>query len=216
MTLSDADLRAAFAATAPATAALPECDCAGDIIRAAAGDLPAEELPALLAKVRSSPACAALWAAVQQEISGGPEASLAAGAEPTVPEPVPANMPWRWGLMGAVAVAAAVTIAVLSWPGGPTSAPDWRASGDRAVVLDLPDGAMAEGRQLRWQPVGEAYEYSVRLMRPDLTPVEELRVVAPPAEVPESLAGQQLLWQVTAYLPDGTVRRSDTRHVVVP
>jgi len=199
--MTDAELRQILLSGPP-----EDCDRDGDVVRAVAGDLPADELPALLEHVRGCPACARCWSDVR--------ASLAEGDDVEVP--TPANTPWRWGLLGALAVAAAVALAVLTWPAGSDVTPDWRAGGGDGVELALPDGATAVDRILRWEPVDGAYAYTVHVTAIDLSPVHEASVTVPELTLPAELSGRQLLWQVTAQLGDGTVRRSATRTVVVP
>ena len=70
--MTDADLQRIFVDGAEGP-----CDHEGDVVRAAAGDLSADELRPVLAHVRGCGGCAALWARVRAELASSDDGAAA-------------------------------------------------------------------------------------------------------------------------------------------
>jgi len=219
--LSDDLLRAAFS-SAPEASDGPDDATTNAIWRAVRGECTAEELGALLRRVREEPELAETWRmaqAIHAEVVA-PEEQAAEQAPPPPQGKVlqgPASW-WRQpkvlGIGAVVAMAAAALLFV-------TPGPDPGGGPMRAETVELAnllgDAELArDNAVLRWTPAEQGTVYSITVTTDYLASVARVGGIHEaewqiPAESLKSVpAGTQLLWSVHATLPDGTKHRSGT------
>ncbi len=214
--MTDAQLREAF----QSLTAGERDECTPDeldrIWRAVAGELPAHERRAVVARLAESPAVAEAWRIADQLW----RASQASERESdTVPVKPPArSAPWNrsWLALAALVVLGitATLITRFDTPAGD----EFRAAGNDVVESAIPADATLprDAFTLRWTPGPAGSRYAVRITSADLTPLAsgtDLDVpefVVPPSALATVAAGSPVLWQVQVRMPDGTTAASET------
>lgn len=199
----DAAAREAFLAEG-ATLASPECAPDETIWRAAHGELPPDEVAALLDHAAGCPACVEAWRLARE---------LSAPARRTLP---------RWAPLAAIA-AGLLLIAVLVPRAARETEPAYRAAATAAIEARIGEEQVLSrsDARLAWSPGPAGTRYRLILASEPGEVIATVRdLEAAEYVVPgESLAGVPpggaLLWRVVATLPDGTELSSVTfRHRV--
>lgn len=185
------------------------CPRADEMWRAAGGELPADELPELLAHVRGCGTCAAAWSSAREAHAALRQATA------TAPPANPKRANRRWLLSAMVATAAGALLWGL-WPGAAPPPPDWRAASPSPIELLVPEAAPPVDSTLRWSAVPDAVSYEVWVTTLDLQTVQQARVVEPMVVLTDLPAGTELLWRVEATLADGSTLSSRTATLVAP
>ena len=217
MTTNDelARLRAAFAAPggqAPEPEACPPSDTIWLAVR---GELPPDELRAIVDHIATCPACAEDWRIAK---AFEEEAQVAAPAVPTTARPKTATLRQRaW-----MAVAATILVAVVGFQirgtRPPERQPDFRSGQGQIVEMLVPEGAALSRRDfiLSWKGLPEAASYDLRVTDAQLNTLYEADgVTATTHTVPESAMaglapGTKLYWTVTPVSRDGAEMQSQT------
>ncbi len=220
----DARLQKAWRALADEPGAMVEDVDAGRIWDAVSGVAAPEERRAVIARVAADPAWAEAWRLADELWrAASAEPGQAAAALPFVARPRRFGNPGPW--VGGALAAVLVGALGLWWrprPTVPPAAPVLRGTQGQLQAL-VPEGARlprAAG-QLRWSPGPPDTRYVLRVSSEDLTRthvVSDLKLpeYTLPADVLAAWpAGSRLLWQVEAWLPDGSLWRSATFTVYV-
>lgn len=200
-------LRRAFAEPGPAPDP-DDCPSPETIWEAVRGELPPDEIRAVVEHTATCPACAEDWriaAAFEEEL----RALRSETEEAAAPQPAIA---WRrmW-----IAAAAALVLTVLglqtrSWL-GENQPPAYRNEGSTAIRTLVPEGAALprQAFDLKWSPVPGALSYDLLVSTETLQTVADARgLTAPQYRIPESAladlsSGTKLYWHVEAALPEG-------------
>ena len=197
-----------------------ECGCLGDcpspetLWAGAHGELGHHELRALLDHVCACADCGEDWR-LAAELGKGAVKVVKQEDRRVAAVSFQRIRPW------AAALAAVLVLAiggiVLTQIGGDRQETVYREGGAEAVRSLVPEGepVSRDRFELAWESVPGASSYEVVLSTRALRELASERVVEPRLRVsPEALAsvpaGETLLWQVRAVLPDGTVRDSAT------
>lgn len=204
-------------------AALPETDATGcpppDATWAAvAGELPFEQVQALVDHGARCAACAEAWRILAEvrRAAAEPRAEDRASPLPPTPvvprrrSPVRALLPLALSALAAAAVWGVVRPA----PPGPPSVERGSGASPR-VRAESPGLQPAREAVLRWSEVPGARSYNVTVLTQNLTVVHQAtglsaRELRLPEAVGQSAAGGELLWNVDAVLPDGRTVASPT------
>jgi hypothetical protein len=207
------DLEQRFRAALPDTDD-PDCPSADRYWAAAAGELPFEQVRALVDHGARCARCAEAWRILA-------EVRRAAGEPAAAPEPAAVrSLPARARLRArsavplAVAAMAAVGIWVVVRPPPPRPSPVERGNGGGVTLrAESPAIQPAGDAVLRWSEVPGASSYNVTVLTPDLVVVHQAVGVAGrelrlPSGVGQRASG--LLWNVDAVLPDGRTVASPT------
>ncbi|MGF1509811.1 MAG: hypothetical protein ACFB9M_09965 [Myxococcota bacterium] len=131
---------------------------------------------------------------------------------------------WVWAPAALAAAMAAVLAGTwTSWSPSPSyrSSPQYRAPDDQVLELSTPTFPSDEtgGIELRWSGAPQDTTYDVVVTTESLEPVTaryriaETRLRVTGAQLSEVEPGSSLLWYVTAHLPDGQTRRSETKRL---
>lgn len=229
-------LRAAFAAI-PAQPDASSPVAPEQIWAAARGELDAQQTAAIVDQLHRDPALALEWRLAVELAAAQPEraAEASSAEEPRPPalgsEPAANDRRYWYASVLGIAAAAALGLFVLR----PAQAPsDPREPGDAGAVMrgasdeaalstDLPDGVALprERFELYWSAVAGVDHYELRLTTAALDPVHQVlelrtpRATIPAAALAPREAGEELLWQVTAVMPDGRRLGSPAWRVVV-
>ena len=229
-------LRAAY--SSPEASADAGCPPPEAYLEAESGALTADARRALDEHAERCPACAAerdlarLWDAAPEEAGARPEdvafvISKLEAASP-VRRPAAANVtPFpgprravrapspvftRLAAAAVLILAAGLGFRALYRPEPPLPAPQTGGAVRSAEIEALaPRGELEEiPRELRWNPWNGALSYRVRLIAVDGAVLWEAKVPAPPARLPNEVAGRldravTYTWTVEALGPDGTV-----------
>jgi hypothetical protein len=144
-----------------------------------------------------------------------------AGAEAAMPQPVlQRRLDWRgWAPLAAAAILiVAVGLTLEAVRVRPTAPPAYRSEQGSWIrpAGDAPAALPRDGFLLRWSAGPEGSTYDVRVIATGHGPIArgyklerpEFRV--PPSSLAGAASGTKVLWQVTAYLPDGRVSDSAT------
>jgi len=179
------------------------CPRAETIWDAVHARLPGDRARRVVEHIASCPSCACDWRVAMR--SDQPIAQDAPAAAP--------RHSTRWSVLATAAtlVLAAALVTVLrnvdTGPGDPV----YRTGADSTIRCLVPeDEALPRARAvLRWSPVGEDALYSVEVGTLDLLPIASAHHLteaefAVPRQALESVgAGESIVWQVEASLPDG-------------
>ncbi len=198
-------LRRAFAEPGPAPD--PEdCPSPETIWEAVRGELPADEVRALVEHTATCPACAEDW-----RIAAAFEEESRAWQPEEAPEERP-KIAWRrmW-----IAAAAALVLTVLglqtrNWI-GEDQPPVYRNEGGAAITTRVPEGTTLprQAFDLKWSPVQGALSYNLLVSTETLQTVTDVQgLTAPQYRIPEAALadlskGTKLYWHVEAALPEG-------------
>ncbi len=197
-----------------------DCPPADTFWAAASGELPFDQVRALVDHGARCARCAEAWR-ILADVRRAAVESARVDAQPAPPRPLaPAAPAEAWArrralvpLAGA-ALAATVVWAVLR-PSPPGSPAVERGNG-AAISLraESPPVQSANDALLRWSEVPGASSYNVTVLTPDLVVVHQaVGVSARELRLPEGVrqrAGGGLLWNVDAVLPDGRTVPSPT------
>jgi hypothetical protein len=216
MTEPSDDLEQRFRAALPDTDD-PGCPAPDAYWAAAAGELPFEQVRALVDHGARCAGCAEAWR-ILADVRRESEAVTAPSRPPALPPlaPVRGRIRGRLLLPLAVSAMAAVGLWVMLRPPSPRPAPVERGNGGaRTLRAESPAVQPAGDAVLRWSEVPGASSYNVTVLTPDLVVVHqavglaahELRL---PQGVGQRAAGGGLLWNVDAVLPDGRTVASPT------
>jgi len=180
---------------------------------AAHGDLDPSQTREVVGHLRGCASCAAEWSAAMGEREEPAEMNRAALAARR-PIPPRRGLPtrWAWAAAAALLIVAAGGLAILvQRPFGTSDTSGSRTGAETGVRPLVADGETLPRERflLRWEPVEEGALYSVKLFRPNLTPVSQARNLQQPEWlVPvETLSdlpsGETLAWRVEVQLVDG-------------
>lgn len=219
-----AALRAAFQ-TCGSPALDPEsCPKPEGILLAVRGELPADELRAVIDHMATCPACAQDWrlaVAFEQELSQPVQKPDRGQVQKPTRELSKAPPAWRPLAVGALAAAAALALAAIGLPWRDwikPSPPVYRAPERAAIHSLIEEGAAlpAESFVLSWTAVPGAATYEIDVTTEALAEVASTKNLATPQfQVPASALaglppGTRLYWQAAAVLADGTRIASPT------
>jgi hypothetical protein len=167
--------------------------------------LTAAEVGVVIDHFIACPSCAADWRAAK-----GWESDVETPAEPEALRD--ARRPVvRWaGLAAAAAIFLVGVVAVYQFVAAVPSGPVSRTADEtiRSLVPEE-DVLPRDAAVLRWTPVGEDAVYSVEIGKIDLTTLASARELGeteftvPPRALESVEAGESIVWQVEAQLPDG-------------
>jgi hypothetical protein len=194
----------------------PDCPAPDTYWAAAAGELPFEQVRALVDHGARCARCAEAWR-ILAEVRRESEAVTAPARPPALPPTAPLRGRRGRALVPlAVSALAAVGLWVVLRPPPPRPAPVERGNGG-AVTLRAESPAVqpAGDAVLRWSEVPGASGYNVTVLTPDLVVVHQaVGIAAHELRLPQGLgqraAGGGLLWNVDAVLPDGRTVASPT------
>jgi hypothetical protein len=195
-------LRDCFAARDETRTADEPCPDPERIWDAANGGLAPDETQRVVDHFAVCPSCAADWRIA---------ASARTAAEPKVVAFPPRRRvaPWAGLAAAAALVVLAVTVIYRQIAPVPTE-PVYRATETTIKTLVAEDQVLPrEGAVLRWTSAGDDARYSVEVGKTDLTPLasgHDLNVAefaVPPGALEGLAAGETVVWQVEALLPDG-------------
>ena len=198
-------LRRAFAARDETRRARGECPHPQRIWDAAHSQLTTAEVVGVVDHFIACPSCAADWRAAKDweadvEIPAEPEA-LTDARRPVA----------RWaGLAAAAAILLVGVVAVYQFVAPVPSGPVYRSAGETIRSLVPEDEVLSrDAAVLRWTPVAEDAVYSVEVGKIDLTTLVSARELGeteftvPPRALESVEAGESIVWQVEAQMPDG-------------
>jgi len=213
MTEQSDDLAQRFRSALPDTDG-PDCPAPDTFWAAAAGELPFEQVRALVDHGAHCGRCAEAWRILADVRREAGEAVTAPARPPALPPAAPSRR--RTLVPLAVSAMAAVGLWVVLRPAPPRPAPVERGNG-RAVTVRAESSAVQPAGEavLRWSEVPGATSYNVTVLTPDLVVVHQAVGVAAhelrlPQGVGQRAAGGGLLWNVDAVLPDGRTVASPT------
>ncbi|HZJ52766.1 MAG TPA: hypothetical protein VFD38_01400 [Myxococcaceae bacterium] len=222
MTESSDDLQQRFRAALPDT---DERDCppADAFWTAAAGELPFEQVRALVDHGARCARCAEAWRILADVRHAAAESDTVQAVAPRA-RPLAAAAPHRSWARGrallplAAAALAAVGVWTMLRPPAPGAPPVERGNGGGTLRAESPQEQPAGDAVLRWSEVPGASSYNVTVLTPDLVVVHQVvGVSARELRLPEGVrqrgAGGGLLWNVDAVLPDGRTVASPTFEV---
>ena len=122
----------------------------------------------------------------------------------------------RWTIVGGLATAAAIVLALVI--NRPTRVdPDvLRSAGEKptvTLVSPLPDALLGENRTFAWQPVDGADRYELRVTTSDGRPILTSNLDQTSTQLPNDvkLAAGEYFWQVVAMKGDATIAASPIR-----
>lgn len=220
MTEPSGDLEQRFRDALPDTGER-DCPPAHAFWAAAAGELPFDQVRALVDHGARCVRCAEAWR-ILADVRRAAVESDTVEADPPPPVPVGPAAPARaWARRRALvplalsALAATVVWTVLRPP--PPGAPAVERGNGAGTTLraESPPVQPANEALLRWSEVPGASSYNVTVLTPDLVVVHQaVGVSARELRLPEGVrrraAGGGLLWNVDAVLPDGRTVASPT------
>ena len=193
----------------------PGADCPDEetLWASAAGELPPEEDHAVVLHLAGCPRCAPIWRLAREMIVPGEEMTVV---------PLDAGRGTRPWQRPALLAAAAVVIlgiglgSILLHRGAPPSPPVYRQQTEKTRIVASPDTRQLPRTacRLRWSAGPEGTHYDLTVCGKDLSIVTVVKglkrpeYVLPPERIPEP-AGE-ILWRVTAHLPDGHTVTSRT------
>jgi hypothetical protein len=202
-------------------AALPDaddgdCPPADAYWAAAAGELPFEQVRALVDHGATCARCAETWR-ILADVRRAAEAETVPGARPVL-GPAPAGLPLRSRILVPLTLSAmaAVGLWVVLRPPPLHPLPVERGSGSSAAVrAESPEVQPAHDAVLRWSEVPGATSYNVTVLTPDLVVLHQAvgisgRQLPLPDGVRQKVGGGGLLWNVDAVMPDGRTVASPT------
>lgn len=201
----DAALRGAFGSIAETAARGERCPAPEALWDSTAGGLDRRERTGVFLHLGECSTCATAWRLARELRAGEPPARVVRG-------PAPWFRAHRVHLAAAAAMLViAVGIAVLWRQPGRGPAAEFRAKEMDWIRPAIPAGEpLARERcLLRWTPGPEGTTYDVRVTTEDLDPVargrglERAEFQVPAASLAGMAAGDRIVWQVTAHLPDG-------------
>jgi len=205
---SDQTLRAAFAALSLEARPAQNCPTAEELFIAANGSAARKRFEEIVEHTVGCGACAESWR-LARELNAGLEQAAAPGRS------------WTRGwllLPLAAAILLAVGLPLMRQWSGDSSAPVWRAGGQREITSLQPEDKPLPRDQfmLRWSEPAPGARYRVDVGGERLEPIatgDEL--VRPEFQVPAAALaslpdGAKILWRVQARLPDGRVVLSPT------
>jgi hypothetical protein len=213
MTEPSDDLEQRFRAALPDTDD-PGCPAPDTYWAAAAGELPFEQVRALVDHGAGCARCAEAWRILADVRREAGEAVTAPARPPALPRAAPRR--GRALVPLAVSALAAVGLWVVLRPPPPRPAPVERGNGATVTVRsESPAVQPAGDAVLRWSEVPGATSYNVTVLTPELVVVHQAVGVAAhelrlPQGVGQRAAGGGLLWNVDAVLPDGRTVASPT------
>jgi hypothetical protein len=219
MTEPSDDLEQRFREALPDTGE-GDCPPADALWAAATGELPFDEVRALVDHGARCARCAEAWR-ILGDVRHAAVESNPAEAHPLPPRPLaPAGPGGAWARQRAlVPLAGAALAATLVWtvlrPSPPGSPAVERGNGAGIVLrAESPPVQAASEALLRWSEVPGASSYNVTVLTPDLVVLHQaVGVSARELRLPEGVrqrAGAGLLWNVDAVLPDGRTVASPT------
>jgi hypothetical protein len=213
MTEPSDDLEQRFRAALPDTDD-PGCPAPDTYWAAAAGELPFEQVRALVDHGARCARCAEAWRILADVRREATEAVTVPARPPALPPAAPVRR--RMLVPLAVSAMAAVGLWVVLRPAPPRPAPVERGNGAAVTVrAESPAVQSAGDAVLRWSEVPGASSYNVTVLTPDLVVVHQaVGVAAHELRLPQGVgqrgAGGGLLWNVDAVLPDGRTVASPT------
>jgi hypothetical protein len=207
----DGRLREAFALSDGLPGRREECPSPERLWESAREELGARENERVIRHLAGCAACSAAWR-VARDLAGA-EAAIARAEAPR-------RLDWRGfiPLAAAAMLILAVGLTLESVGTRPPRSPAYRAEeGSWIRPGEDSPGALPRDRfVLRWSQGPEGSTYDVRVVAAGHGPIARgLRLDRPEFSVPASAlagvaSGAKILWQVTAYLPDGRVADSST------
>jgi len=164
---------------------------------AAHSRLAADEVRGVVDHFVACPSCAADWRAAR-----GWESEVPAGARRPVA---------RWAGIGATAAIFLVAVVAVYRFVAPVPGEPVYRTGSAVISSLVPedDALPRDAAVLRWTSVGEDAVYSVEIGKIDLTTLASVRELweteftIPSEKLEEVEAGESIVWQVEAQLPDG-------------
>jgi len=213
MTEPSDDLAQRFRSALPDTDG-PDCPAPDTFWAAAAGELPFEQVRALVDHGAHCGRCAEAWRILADVRREAGEAVTAPARPPALPPAAPSRR--RTLVPLAVSAMAAVGLWVVLRPAPPRPAPVERGNGGAVTVRAESSAVQPAGEAvLRWSEVPGATSYNVTVLTPELVVVHQAVGVAAhelrlPQGVGQRAAGGGLLWNVDAVLPDGRTVASPT------
>jgi hypothetical protein len=204
-------LREAFVLSESLPGSREECPTAERLWESAHERLSAAENEELVRHLTTCAPCSTAWR-VARDLAGG---------EAAMTQPVAARrLGWRgWAPLAAAAILiVAVGLTLEAVRVRPAGAPVYRSEEGSWIrpAGDAPAALPRDGFLLRWIAGPEGSTYDVRVIATGRGPIArgykldrpEFRV--PPSSLAGAASGTKILWQVTAYLPDGRVSDSAT------
>jgi hypothetical protein len=219
MTESSDDLEQRFRAALPDP---NERDCppADAFWAAASGELPFEQVRALVDHGARCVRCAEAWRILADVRRAAAASDPVEADAPPARSLAPATPARSWAQRRALLpLAAAALAAVGVWtmlrPPAPGAPPVERGNAGGTVRAESPQEQPASDAVLRWSEVPGASSYNVTVLTPDLVVVHQAlglsaRELRLPEGVRQRAAGGGLLWNVDALLPDGRTVASPT------
>jgi hypothetical protein len=219
MTEPSDDLEQRFRAALP-DADDGDCPPADAYWAAAAGELPFEQVRALVDHGATCARCAEAWrilADVRRAAGSADAAETVPAAHPVLgPARSRVRLRTRTLLPLAISAMAAVGLWVVLRPPSVRPPPVERGGGNAPTMrAESPEVQPARDALLRWSEVPGATSYNVTVLTPDLVVLHQAvgisgRQLPLPEGVRQKAAGGEVLWNVDAVMPDGRTVASPT------
>jgi hypothetical protein len=202
------DLRAAWSSAGGVADDARDCPSTERLRDSVRDALPREDNEAVVLHLGACPACAAAWRAARELFP-----------DETSATPHPRELPWPLALAAGLAIAFVVGGMVSRYlPPRTTQAPAFRTQEEEAIRSELPADRPVSRSDcvLRWSAGPAGTTWDVVVTDSTLRPLERAwRLESPELRLDEDALqdvseGEDILWRVTAWLPDGRQQRSKT------